>query len=115
MNRHRFSVVTIFALVLALGATASTSAYALPHIEVHRHPDIRKDGRVMVHVRNRASLFRDVKIGDKVYTVLPYEGLTITAPVGTQVFAASRGANYRKGDLLFAISPQMENATVSID
>lgn len=115
MNRNRVSAVTLFALILTLGATASTSAYALPHIDVHRHPTVRKDGRVMVHVRNTATFFRDVKIGDKVYTVQPYQGLTITAPAGTQVFAASPGTTYQKGDLLFSINPQMQNAIVSIN
>ena len=115
MNRARTSAVTLFALVLALGATASTSAFALPHIGLHRHPSTEKDGRVTVHVRNTAGMFRDVKIGDRVYTVLAYQALRITAPAGTQVFAASPGATYNKGDLLFAINPQMENAIVSIN
>ena len=115
MNRNRISAVTLFALVLAFGATASTSAFALPHIGLHRHPSTEKDGRVTVHVRNTAAMFRDVKIGDKVYTLLAYQALTVTAPAGTQVFAASPGATYRKGELLFAINPQMQNAIVSID
>lgn len=115
MNRSRNYAVTLFALVLAFGATASTSAYALPHIELHRHPSTEKDGRVTVHVRNTATMFRDVKIGDKVYTVLSHHALTVTAPAGTEVFAASPGATYRKGDLLFAINPQMGNAIVSIN
>src|SRR5579872_7551332 len=108
MNRNRLSTVTLFALVLALGATASTSAYALPHFGVHRHPASQKDERVTVHLRNKATFFRDVRVGDKVYTVLANHGLTIKAPVGTQVFAASPGVTYRKGDLLFAINPKME-------
>jgi hypothetical protein len=115
MNRKRISAISLFVLVLVLGTTASTSAYALPHFGVHRHPASEKDERVTVHIRNKAGLFRDVEIGGKVYTVLAYEGLTITAPAGTQVFAASPGTTYRKGDLLFAINPQMQNAIVSIN
>jgi hypothetical protein len=115
MIRNRILATGMFALVLGLGAAATTSAYALPHLGVHRHPASQKDERVTVHLRNKATFFRDVKIGDKVYTVLANHGLTIKAPAGTQIFAASPGVTYRKGDLLFAINPHMENATVSIN
>jgi hypothetical protein len=112
MIRNRILATGMFALVLGL---STTSAYALPHFGMHRHPASERDERVTVHLRNKGTFFRDVKIGDKVYTVLANHALTITAPAGTQIFAASPGVTYRKGDVIFAINPNMENKIVSIN
>ena len=107
----------IVALTLALAATASTSAYALPHFTgLHRHPAAsQQDARVNIHLYNRAPMFRDVKVEGKVYTVLPHQTLTIKAPAGTAIYTESTGGLHRKGDLLFAVDPRMQNATLSID
>ena len=108
----------IVALTLALAATASTSAYALPHFfGLHRHLAASRqlDTRVNLYLYNKGPMFRDVKVDGQVYTVLPHQTLTIKAPAGTAIYTESTGGLHRKGDLLFAVDPRMQNATLSID
>ena len=116
MNRTRSIATRIAALVLAAGATASTSAYALPHFGLHRHPGAApaKDKRVTVLVRNDAFIFKDIKINGHVYTVEPHQFLTIQAPQGTEVYADSNGATYHRGDMLFEVSSAMKDAVVPL-
>ena len=116
MNRTQNVVTRIFALVLAVGATASTSAYALPHFGIHRHPGAQQnDGRITIQVTNKAHFFRDIKVDGHVYTVLPDQLLTIKAPAGTAIYADSTGGLHHKGDLLFQVNKNMQGATVTIN
>jgi hypothetical protein len=118
MNRTQIVATRIVALVLALGAIASTSAHAMPHIfGVHRHPAGTQaaDARVTIHLTNNGPLFKDVKVDGHVYTILPHQAITIKAPAGTPVYTESTGSLRHKGDLLFAVSPEMQGKTVSID
>ena len=65
-----------------------------------------------VHLTNDGLMFKDVKVDGHVYTVLPNHMIVIKAPVGTPVYAESTGGLHKKGDLLFAISPEMQNKFV---
>jgi hypothetical protein len=106
---------TLPAFVLALAAAASTSALALPHATgLHRNPPV-PDTRIRVSVYNKGIMFRDVKIGGRVFTVLPHQAILVKAPAGTGVYAASPGATHRPGDLLFAITPDEQNKTIDIN
>ena len=107
--------VVSFALVLGAAAFTSTSAYALPHFGVHRHPSDGNDTRVSMVIHNKGSFFRDVKIDGHMYTLLPDQSLAVKAPEGTVVYAGSTGALHRRGDLLFAVSRTMDHKTVTIN
>lgn len=69
--------------------------------------------RATVTVVNRAVWLRDVQVDGKTYTLRPDRALSITAPVGTPVYAGSTGASHRPGDLLFKIS--REETSVRLD
>jgi hypothetical protein len=115
MIRTRIVATKSATVILALAAIASTSANALPHFGgVHRHP-AAQDGRVTLHLYNKAPLFRDVNVDGHVYTVLPHQSLLIKAPAGTPVYTETTGGLHTKGDLLFSVGTQLQNATVSID
>ena len=60
-------------------------------------------------------MFRDVKIGGHVYTVLSHHAINIVAPAGTPVYADSRATYHTKGELLFTVESTMHNKTLSID
>jgi hypothetical protein len=47
--------------------------------------------------------------------VKPHASVTIKAPAGTQVFAATASANHQPGDVLFAITPQLDGETLSFN
>ena len=104
---------TLAAIVLVTTLTPA-AAYAFPFGKaLHLHPkDSAPDGRVMIHVRNEASIFRDIKIDGRTYTILPHRSVLVTAPEGTQIFAASTGFSYHRGDLIATIAPVTENETI---
>jgi hypothetical protein len=108
-----------FALSLAvfflLGALAPTPANAWPFGNaLHLHPRAQ-DARITVYLCNKAERFQEVNVAGQVYTLMPHYTLSIKAPVGTGVFAGTSTINHHKGDLLFSVTPNLKEATVSIN
>ncbi len=115
-KKTRFFDLFFVAIMLA-AASASTPANAWPLgrlFHLHPHEVEAQDTRVFIHLYNGGTLFRDVKVGDHVYTMMPQEYLSIKAPAGTGVYAESSGFGHRRGDLLFAITPAMNFHVVSV-
>ena len=103
------------AAALVLAATlAPSAAFAWPVGRMlHFHSkNANNDGRLAVHVYNGATVFYDIKIAGQTYTVLPHHSVLVTAPAGTQIFAATPGLQFHKGDLLATVSPATSNQTV---
>ena len=102
---------------LAIQAVVPPPALAWPFGRVlHLHPsEVRnEDRRITVQLFNRGGLVQQVRIGDRSYTVMPHQRLSITASEGTQVYALDQGFGHRKGDLLFTVARNMQT-TVTID
>ena len=72
------------------------------------------DTRISVSFHNAGPLFEDVSVAGRVYTVKADGWLQIKAPSGTAVIAESTGSGHRKGDLLFAITPKVDNSTITL-
>ena len=98
--------------MLALSASAAIS----PLNMVHLHPHVAQtDTRVRVEILNSGLTFRDVTVGEKTYTVEPQHALTIKAPAGTMVYAASRSSFHKRGDALLTLDPQMNKQVLKLD
>jgi hypothetical protein len=96
--------------VLALSASA-----ALPfQSPVHLHPKM-PDTRISVTLYNKAISFCDVKVADRIYTVMPHHTLDIKAPAGTIVYASSRTLEHKRGDAILEIKPELDKQLVNID
>jgi hypothetical protein len=104
---------TLAAIVLVATLTPA-AAYAFPLGKaLHLHPkDSAPDGRVTIQVRNEAPMFRDIKIEGRTYTILPHRGVLVTAPAGTQIFAASTAFGLHRGDLIATVASATENETL---
>lgn len=99
--------------VLALSASAALSP--LSNI-VHLHPHAKSsDTRVSLSMFNMSSGFRDVQIDGHTYTVMPKTTLTIKAPAGTEVFAASEMPFFHKGDRMVEVSDKLDNQRLAIN
>src|SRR5450755_4570124 len=86
-------------VVAAAMAPATANAWPIGKIfHLHSATSQSQDTRITVGVGNHSAMFRDVRVGGRVYTVLPNHGLTIKAPVGTQVYAVSNSLSHRAGD-----------------
>jgi murein DD-endopeptidase MepM/ murein hydrolase activator NlpD len=110
-----FAISLVFSLA---GIAAPATAHAWPFGKLlHLHPrEVQEqDGRITFQLYNKGGLVQEVKVAGRVYTLLPHDGLKITAPEGTQVYAASKGFGHRNGDVLFTVTPEMKYDTVSID
>jgi hypothetical protein len=117
LQKTRFLVSSIAVLILA-GAIAPTAANA-GSVGNLMHPYFAaratKDATVAIKLYNQGVISQDVKVNDKVYTVKPHASVTIKAPAGTQVYAATASANHQPGDVLFAITPQLDGETLSFN
>lgn len=96
---------------LACAALAASAAIGPFTHSVHFHPKA-PDARVAITLRNDSIGFRDVKIDGHSYTVMQHGTLSIKAPAGTVVYADSRTAQFRRGDVMLAMTPAMNGTTV---
>lgn len=103
-------------LLLAVADPAHAASWPLGHmLPLHPAASADKDTRITVQIHNRGGLIQQVRVAGRVYTLMPYNRLTLKAPEGTEVYAASKGFKHRKGDLLFAFTPDRNNEIVRLD
>ncbi len=107
--------VLLVAGALAIAPTAATASPIGKLMHLHPRASQTQDSRVSVQIYNKGQLFQDVKVDGHVYTVMSHGWLTIKAPAGTEVYAASTGMGHRKGDLLFSVNPEMKGAIISFN
>ena len=101
-----FTLLALSICTVASASAAVTTRNPRPHA---------KDARVYVILVNQSTLFRDVKIDGRNYTVMPHELLAIKAPAGTVVYAASSFGRIHRGDPLVALTPSLDHSRVSIN
>jgi hypothetical protein len=105
------SSLALLLLLPVLGAATPARAVTWPCEFCGPQPDTQ----ITVEVYNNQGRAQQVRVAGRIYTVMPYGHLTLKAPAGTQVFAVSRGVKHRKGDLLFAFAPGLNQSTVTLD
>ena len=116
MYRNARVLATSFAAFAFAAVIAPSSAHALPHVRVHRHPvAAQQDSRVTVHLFNPNIVPREVAIDGRTFAIAPHQVLSIKAPAGTNIYAGNDGKLHRKGDLLLAVDPQLQEKTLSIN
>ena len=99
--------------VLAMSASALVNPFTNL---VHLHPrPAQTDNRVSVVLSNQSNSFRDVKIANKTYTVDAHRTLSLKAPTGTVVYAASRSLTHRRGDAIVELKSELNDKTVKLD
>ncbi len=97
--------------VLAMSASAVVNPFTNL---VHMHPK-QPDTRINVTLVNDSRDFRDVKVDGHTYTVLAHQGLSIKAPAGTVVYAASRTSAHKRGDALLELTPKVDRQRIALD
>jgi hypothetical protein len=100
--------------LLALSACTAASAFA-GGTNHDLRPTHKKDARVYITLVNKSTLFRDVTIDGHKYTVMPDDLLTVKAPAGTVVYAASRYGKTHAGDPLVELVPSMDHHRISLN
>lgn len=112
MQHKTHAIPRVLALLILFGALAPVAnAWPLGRF-FHLHPSAEHKQTINVTFYNAGRSFQDVLVEGRTYTVKPHEYLTIEAQPGTGVFAASATLDYRRGDLMFALTPQMNNKTI---
>jgi hypothetical protein len=106
------SSLTILAIAAAM-APINANAWPLGKaFHFHSSAEHVQDARITVELINKGIIAQDVKVAGRIYTVMPHEGLTIKAPAGTSVYAASAGMGHRSGDVLVAVAPETKGQII---
>lgn len=99
--------------VIALSASSAISPLS-NFVHLHGKP-VKTDTRITMTLVNKASLFRDVKVDNHTYTVMPLGTLSIKAPAGTKVYAESAMPFANRGDVLLEVTPQLDHQRVNLN
>ena len=103
-------------LLLAVATPAHAASWPLGHmLPLHPGASAQQDPRITVQIYNHGGLIQQVRVAGRLYTLMPHDRLTLKAPEGTEAYAASKGFKHRKGDLLFAFTPDRDNDIVRLD
>ena len=102
---------TLFALSICTAVASASAAVTTSN----PRPTHAKDTRVYVTLVNQSTVFRDVKIDGRNYTMMPHELLGVKAPAGTVVYAASSFARIHRGDPLVALTPSLDHSRITLN
>jgi hypothetical protein len=102
----------IYTSLAVLALSASTAVSPLSKL-VHLHPHgAQPDTRVSLTIRNEAPVFQDVNIDGRSYTIGSKQGITIKAPAGTVVYAASSTGLLHRGEVVAQLSAQLNQKDI---
>jgi hypothetical protein len=87
--------------IAALALSASASVSPVSHL-MHKHPALI-DTRVSVTLHNHASMFQDVQVAGRIYTIPAKQGIVVKAPVGTTIYAASSTGELHRGQVVMQL------------
>jgi hypothetical protein len=112
LHNSRF-IVRFIATAILVGAFAPI-ANAGPVGNLHPTFAAKQTKIVIVPIKlfNKGDIPESVKVAGDVYMIAPHSFVTFKAPKGTQVIADTAGKGFNKGDVLFAVSPEMKDETV---
>lgn len=116
-QNSRMLAPSLAVLLLAVAiAPAPANAWPLGKLlHLHPHATQPEDNRITFHLTNQDGFMQQVKVGGQIYTMVPHGALTIKAAQGTEIYAVTSGIKHRAGDLLLAVKPQTQDATISIE
>ena len=118
MVQRNHVVANSLAALLLAGSMARASDNSWPlgrFFQSHPATGQTEDARITFQLVNKGGLVQHVKVAGRIYTLMPHGALSITAPAGTEVFAARKGLGHRAGDLLFTVTPSLKDDALSID
>ena len=102
---------SLAALVLAVNVLApATTVSPIAPAALRKQVDTR----VTIKLANVANGFRDVTIAGHEYEIPAHQLLDVKAPAGTAVYAASRTPEFKRGDLMVALTPEIDKTTVTV-
>ena len=100
---------------LAVAALVANAAIPSFTSLIHMHPKAKAaDDRVQVLLINSSSQFRDVKVDGHNYTLNAGNTLSIKAPAGTVIYRNSYAPFHHRGDVLAALTPEMNRSHIDV-
>jgi len=103
----------ILAMVLA-ATSVVTPAIANAAPLFHLHPQT-SESRISFVIYNQTYRDYSIRIAGRLYKVEQRRGLVVTAPVGTQIFAASDMRSAKNGSMLHEVTPADESHKIVLD
>lgn len=108
MLRMIRTVASSLVVLLVAGTIAPAAAYAAPlgsasHFYIG---GAQKD--VTFQLNNKGDAAMQVKVAGQVYTLAPHGGLKVTAPVGSDICAATDSEKHHAGEVLFTVTKDLK-------
>jgi hypothetical protein len=104
----------IYTSLAVLALSASTVVSSLPKL-VHFHPHAAQpDTRIRLTLHNDATIFQDVKVAGRSYTIKAHQGLTIKAPAGTVIYSDSNTGTHHRGEAIAQLGPELNNQAIDL-
>ncbi len=106
---------TLITLALTLApALTPVAAHANP-LHLHPNPSTAQTVRYTFTIYNNTTAYQEFKVGGVTHVVPSHCSLLVTAPAGTEIYAASKMGNHPRGSLLFSVSPQYDAKKIVVE
>jgi hypothetical protein len=106
---------TLITLALALSpALAPAAAHANP-LHLHPNTSATQGVRYTFIIYNNTTAYEEFKVQGVTHVVPSHCSLLVTAPAGTDIYAASKMGNHPRGSLLFSVSPQYDAQKIVVE
>jgi hypothetical protein len=106
---------TLITLTLALApALAPVAAHANP-LHLHPNQSVPQSARYTFTIYNNTAAYEEFKVQGVTHVVPSHCSLLVTAPAGTEIYAASKMGNHPRGSLLFSVTPQYDSQKIVVE
>jgi hypothetical protein len=114
--RRILTALTVTTTAAALTPVAAHAASFGNIFHLHPHPTVvTQDARVSFMIYNNTYAYQEFKVNGVTYVVPSHFNLLVKAPVGTEVYAASKIGDHARGSLLFSVSQQQDAQKIVVE
>ena len=110
---------TLIALTLTTAAALTpVAANAAPFgsiFHLHAHPNVAQGTRYTFTIYNNTYAYQEFKVAGVTHVVPSHCSLLVTAPAGTEIYAASKMGDHPRGSLLFSVTPQYDAQKIVVE
>jgi hypothetical protein len=107
-NIRRTLIALTLTTAAALTPVAANAASFGNIFHLHAHPAVAQATRYTFTIYNNTYAYQEFKVAGVTHVVPSHCSLLVTAPAGTEVYAASKMGDHPRGSLLFSVTPQYD-------
>jgi hypothetical protein len=112
---RRTLITLTLAIVPAFAPVAANAASFGNIFHLHTHPTVAQATRYTFTIYNNTSAYQEFKVEGVTHVVPSHCSLLVTAPAGTEIYAASKMGNHARGSLLFSVTSQYDTQKIVVE